>query len=173
MSGEEDNVDRVRRQWEETLPGLDTSSLEVTGRILHVAARVETNAQAALDQLGLGTGDFAVLVTLRRIGHSAGLSPGQITEETMVTAGATTQRLDRLEVAGLIERRPHPSDRRGQCIRLTRKGTRLAERAITAVTDAERNLLASLASSEHDALARLLRTLTVAGSDRTVPDASK
>ncbi len=83
----------------------------------------------------------------------------------MVTAGATTQRLDRLEVAGLIERRPHPSDRRGQCIRLTRKGTRLAERAITAVTDAERDLLATLSTRDRDSLARILRTLAAAPDD--------
>lgn len=154
-----DRVDRIRQEWQQAIPDLDTSSLEVTGRVLGLAARIEATAEAALADSDVGIGDFAVLVTLRRVGKTGGLSAGDITAATMVTAGATTQRLDRLEKLQLVERRADPDDRRALRVHLTRKGTRTADRVMRAVTDAERTLISPLTTRQQATLADLLRTL--------------
>lgn len=43
-------------------------------------------------------------------------TPSELARFTGLTSGATTAMLDRLEKAGLIERRPNPNDRRGALI---------------------------------------------------------
>jgi len=43
-------------------------------------------------------------------------TPSELSRFTGLTSGATTAMLDRLEKAGLIERRPNPNDRRGTLI---------------------------------------------------------
>ena len=64
----------------------------------------------------LGNGDFDVLATLRRAGAPFRLSPGELSASTMVTSGAVTKRVDRLESKGLVkrsvsaDRRPRPRD---------------------------------------------------------------
>ena len=50
----------------------------------------------------------------------------------MLTSGAMTHRLDRLETSGWIERRPDPDDRRGVKVHLTKSGRDLVDRAIEA-----------------------------------------
>ena len=58
------------------------------------------------------------------------LSPTQLYEAAMISSGGMTDRLDRLERAGLVERRPDPKDRRGKLIALTDAGKRLIDETI-------------------------------------------
>ena len=50
---------------------------------------------------GLQAGEFDVLATLRRSGAPYMLSPTQLYEAAMISSGGMTDRLDRLERAGL------------------------------------------------------------------------
>lgn len=77
----------------------------------------------------------------------------------MVTSGAMTNRLDRLEKAGLILRGPHPNDRRGIVVQLTEKGLALIDEALTAHVANEHEILAGLSSAERETLAQLLEKL--------------
>ncbi|TIX40139.1 MAG: MarR family transcriptional regulator, partial [Mesorhizobium sp.] len=70
-----------------------------------------------------------------------------------------TARLDRLERAGLIERAPHPSDRRGVVVRLTEKGLALTDEALAAHVANEHEILAGLTAPERETLASLLGKL--------------
>ena len=54
------------------------------------------------------------------------------------------KRLDRMEEAGLIERRPDPNDRRGTLVRLTRRGENLIDRAVETHVSNEERLLSVL-----------------------------
>jgi DNA-binding MarR family transcriptional regulator len=76
----------------------------------------------------------------------------------MTTSGGITKRLDHLVEAGLVERRPDPSDRRGTLIRLTRRGKSLIDRGIVIHMANEERLLSSLRSEERRRLENLLRT---------------
>jgi len=72
-----------------------------------------------LQRFGLSIADFDVLNTLRRVSDQHGSKPSDMARSSLITTGAMTSRLDRLEQAGLIRRTPDPADRRGVLVRLT------------------------------------------------------
>lgn len=160
-----DHVDRLRDEWSRAMPDLDTSSLEVAGRSYRLAFLVETVAAKVLQAHQLSLGDFSTLVTLRRLDRSDGVQPSELTTETLVTSGATTGRLDRLEAAGLVRRIPDPHDRRGVRVHLTAQGRKRAEAAIEDAMASERRLLGVLSQAEQERLARLLRKLTSSAAE--------
>ena len=63
-----------------------------------------------------------------------------------------TNRLDRLEEAGLIRRLPDPDDRRGLLIELTPKGRRLYQTAVGA--QAKKEALVTAALNEREKVER-------------------
>ena len=72
-----------------------------------------------------------------------------------------TKRLDRMEGAGLIERRPDPQDRRGTLVRLTRHGKRVIDRAVKTHLGTEERLLRALTAAERRTLDGLLKNLLI------------
>ncbi len=153
-----DSVDRLVQSWAERDPRLDTSPLEVVGRLLLCAAHLERAIVAALQPFGLSFGDFDVLNTLRRR-DDEGTNPSDLARSSLITSGAMTSRLDRLERAGLIERRPDPGDRRGVLVQLTEPGERLAEESLHAVLAADEAFLEPLSARQRDSVAAALRQL--------------
>jgi DNA-binding MarR family transcriptional regulator len=87
------------------------------------------------------------------------LSPTRLYEAAMISSGGMTNRLDRLERAGLIERRPDPNDRRGKLIALTAAGMRVIDETITRHVANEEKLLSVLTLAEQEKLNDLLRKL--------------
>lgn len=155
-----DSVDRIIKTWAERDPGLDTSPLEVVGRLLLCAGHLERAIVAALQPFALSFGDFDVLNTLRRRGgDEEGTNPRDLARSALITSGAMTSRLDRLERAGLVERRPDPSDRRGVLVHLTGQGERLAEQSLHAVLAADEAFLEPLSPRQRDSVAAALKQL--------------
>jgi DNA-binding MarR family transcriptional regulator len=154
-----DHVDEMIEAWAATDPELDASPLEVAGRLLRGAAVLEREIEAALHALGLSFGDFDVINTLRRRADPGGTNPKVLAGSALITTGAMTTRLHRLERAGLIERRPDPHDGRAVRIQLTAEGRERAQAALAAVLDADRRFLSPLTSDDHAALAAGLRRL--------------
>lgn len=152
-------MDRIVERWGVAEPELDAGNLEVIGRILLCAARIEARRERALKPLRLSSADFDVLVTLLRIRSPQGTNPTELVENCMVTSGAITSRLDRLERAGLVERRPDPSDGRSVRVVLTRRGDRTAREAIDAVFAEHDRVLEPLTAKERAAAASVLRRL--------------
>ncbi|MEQ4724628.1 MarR family transcriptional regulator [Nonomuraea sp. B19D2] len=58
-----------------------------------------------------------------------------IAEEFSITVGGTSKVVDRLEAAGLCERRANPKDRRSSIVELTSEGRMLVEGALTVFED--------------------------------------
>ncbi|MFY9719469.1 MAG: MarR family transcriptional regulator, partial [Candidatus Cybelea sp.] len=93
------------------------------------------------------------------------LSPTELYREMMLTSGAMTNRIDRLEAAGLVARRPDPDDRRGTLVRLTPKGKALIDAATSKHVANEERLLSALTVREQQQLTELLRKLLVGLGD--------
>ena len=126
-----DRAAKAVEQWKRERPDLDVSPMAVIGRLSEAASLISRERLAPLfARFGLQQGEFDVLATLRRSGKPYALTPTDLYEATMVTSGAMTARLDRLEKAGLTERAPHPSDRRGGDFALPRKGLGLTGGAL-------------------------------------------
>lgn len=154
-----DRAGRALEEWRRERPDLDTSPMAVLGRLSEAATLVRARLDRVFARYGLQGGEFDVLATLRRSGAPYALTPTRLYEATMVTSGAMTARLDRLERAGLIERRPNPEDRRGSLVSLTTAGLGLVNEALEAHVANEHALLAGLDPAARDDLAALLARL--------------
>jgi len=160
-SGEEsqgrDEVDRLIAAWKRERPDLDLSPLSILSRITRIARHLDIARRDAFGDLE--NWGFDVLAALRRAGAPHQLSPGQLMQETMVTSGTMTNRLDRLEELDLITREQDPDDGRGSLVTLTKAGIRAVDSALEDLLDNERKLLKALTAKDRDAMAELLSTL--------------
>jgi DNA-binding MarR family transcriptional regulator len=157
----QDHVDAVHDQWRRERPDLDVQALATVGRILRTAHLLDGALARGLAAYELQPGWFDLLAALRRAGAPYELNPSELMRATLLSSGGMTKRLDRLEEAGLIERRPDPDDRRGTRVRLTRRGKATIDRALATHVANEELLLADLSPAERDALDGLLRRLLV------------
>jgi DNA-binding MarR family transcriptional regulator len=154
-----DDVDRVIAAWHRERPDLDLAPLAVLSRVHRLARRLDLARERAFAAHALATWEFDVLVALRRAGPPYRLTPGQLLAETLVTSGTMTNRIDRLEQRGLVERHPVPDDRRGTWVALTGAGRALVDAAFEDLLAEERALLAELDAPARTALADSLRRL--------------
>ncbi|VWB62995.1 MarR family transcriptional regulator [Burkholderia lata] len=165
----EDHVDRVVAQWRHERPELDVASMEIFGRLARLAKHCEKARTEALSPFGFKEGEFDVLATLRRAGKPYELSPTQLYRSLMITSGAITNRLMRLEQADLVERVPNPQDGRGLAVRLTPAGLELIDRAVHVHVDTQNLLLGGLDVDGRTMLAALLKQALLALPGEELP----
>lgn len=156
-----DEVDRLVVAWRRERPDLDVTPLEVLSRVSRLARHLDLARREAFADHHLEPWEFDVLAALRRAGAPYALSPGRLLQVTLVTSGTMTNRIDRLEQAGLVAREPDPHDRRGVRVLLTAEGRARVDGALTDLLAHERALLDTLSESEQDVLADLLRRLVL------------
>lgn len=157
----EDEVDRLVEAWRAERPDLDVEPLHVLSRVSRLARHLDRARRAVFAAHGMESWEFDVLTALRRAGRPYELSPGRLLRATLVTSGTMTNRIDRLESAGLVRRGPDPQDKRGVLVRLTDAGRTRVDAAFTDLVDRERALLGSLSPVDRRTLAGLLRALLV------------
>jgi DNA-binding MarR family transcriptional regulator len=155
-----DEVDRLVDAWKRERPELDVSPMEVLSRVTRLARHLDIARREAFAGQALETWEFDVLSALRRSGPPYQLSPGRLLRETLVTSGTMTNRVDRMESRGLVERLPDPADRRGVLVRLTEAGRTSVDAALDQLLARERVLLDGLSPADSVQLAALLRVLT-------------
>jgi DNA-binding MarR family transcriptional regulator len=154
-----DHVDFVLKQWSAQRPDLDVSSMAVLGRVARLSQAVGAEQRRTFGAHGLDAASFDVLATLYRNGPPHRLTPADLTRASMVTSGAITQRLDRLESRGLVTRTPSDSDGRGVHVSLTEDGLALIARVLPDHLETQNRLLAVLSPTQRDRLATTLRSL--------------
>jgi DNA-binding MarR family transcriptional regulator len=166
----QDEVDRLVEAWRRERPDLDVAPLQVLSRITRLARHLDRARGAAFSAHNLETWEFDVLAALRRAGRPYVLSPGRLLGRTLVTSGTMTNRIDRLEASGLVERLPDPSDRRGVHVRLTPAGKDRVDGAMADLLEHERAILDVLTPVQRERLADLLRSLVQPFDDETDAD---
>jgi DNA-binding MarR family transcriptional regulator len=97
--------------------------------------------------------DHEGAITQQQLGRSVGIDPS-----SMVST------VDELEEHGLVERRPHPTDRRAYAIHITDRGREVLSEGRKVAAGAQNELLAPLDPSERELLHALLLRLVVAAS---------
>jgi DNA-binding MarR family transcriptional regulator len=102
--------------------------------------RSEVSEWAGLDQ--------TAMEGLRLLFLQGVATPSELARHTGLTSGATTAMLDRLERAGLIERRPNPDDRRGTLITPSANAAQRVRSWFESARRAQARLLASYSTSE-------------------------
>lgn len=91
-------------------------------------ARLAELHQPPRRSINVATPDFLNFVGTPIGGRS--LRPGELLKVSLITFEAITNRIDRVEQLGLVERHREPNDRHGVVVRLTPSGRKLADRAI-------------------------------------------
>jgi DNA-binding MarR family transcriptional regulator len=157
----QDEVDRLVAAWQRERPDLDVAPMQVLSRITRLALHLDRARREAFANQGLETSDFDVLSALRRAGKPYQLSPGHLVQQTLVTSGTMTHRVDRLVGKELVERLPDPADRRGVLVRLTPAGRSSVDAALTALLGREQDLLANLGTEATTQVVDALRTLSL------------
>ncbi|RJL30850.1 MarR family winged helix-turn-helix transcriptional regulator [Bailinhaonella thermotolerans] len=160
-----DRVDEMVEAWRRELPEAATVELEIVKRLGRLSGRAEFATQEVLAAAGLTYAEFDVLATLRRAAPPHRLKPGQLAARSMLTTGGTSNILQRLSAAGLVEREADPADRRSSWVRLTPLGVRRAEELARATGDAHGRLFAPVPEADLRALADLLRDVLVSLGD--------
>jgi DNA-binding MarR family transcriptional regulator len=152
-----DHVDALLEQWSNERPDLDASPIAVIARISRLARLCERRTEERFAAFGLGQGGFSVLAALRRAGRPYRLSPTDLYNSLLVSSGAMTNRIDRLEEREFVVRTPDPNDRRGVLVELTPKGKKVIDAAMSAHVEVEADLLKAFTPTEREQLASLLR----------------
>jgi DNA-binding MarR family transcriptional regulator len=151
-----DHVTRIQAEWARERPDVDVSPQGVIGRLHRLEGHLTEQLCVVYRRFGLGEGEFDVLAALRRAGHPFERAPGELAQFTMVTTGAMTKRLDRLERDGLVTRRRSAADGRARVVALTKAGRELIDQAFAEHMANERRLLGELTPEEAAQLETLL-----------------
>jgi DNA-binding MarR family transcriptional regulator len=158
---QEDEVDRIVAAWDRERPDLDFAPLHVLSRVGRLSHHLDRARRAAFSAGGMESWEFDVLSALRRAGAPYELSPKSLLQQTLVSSGTMTNRVDRLAARGLVSRRTDPHDGRGILVALTGAGRTAVDAAIAGLVRAEGDILAVLPEADRAQLAELLRTLSI------------
>jgi len=145
--GTKDSIDEFVERACRIFPRLDPEVEGAVDRICKLNKRFETMLEHEVETFGLNKGEFRVLITLRQHNDDFTMSPGELGDELLLSSGAMTNRLDRLEAAGLIAREPDP------------EGLRKIDEAVNAAAHNESAVVSVLSPTERKRLNALLRKL--------------
>jgi len=154
-----DHVDEIIAQWQRERPDVDITAVGIIGRVSRLSRHLESRLKPIFDKHGIHSGEYDVLASLRRSGEPYQLTPTELFKALMLSSGAMTNRLNRLEEAGLISRDADPNDRRGTLVSLTPKGLELMNRAVEDHAQNEQQLVSTYTPEEQKLLMDLLRKL--------------
>ncbi|MGO1539573.1 MAG: MarR family winged helix-turn-helix transcriptional regulator [Leucobacter sp.] len=158
---QQDEVDRILAEWTAARPDLDIAPLAVFSRLARISKHLDRARAQAFERSGLASWEFDVLAVLRRGGAPYRLSPKVLVQQTMVSSGTMTNRIDRMVQRDLVRRLTDPNDGRGVLVEMTEQGQTLVDAAMTRLTDAEELLLGGVPRAERERLAALLRRLAL------------
>jgi len=152
-----DSVDTIITQWRNENCEADLLPMAILGRLAKLGKYIDTDILHCHDQQDLRQGEFDVLATLRRSGKPYSLTPSELYQSMMLTSGAMTSRLDRLETKGFIRREHSKSDRRSVQVILTAEGKDKVDAVLPAHINTQQDLLKGMNQHDREKLAELLK----------------
>ena len=158
---EADEVDWIVGAWNTQRPDLDFSPLEVLSRMDRLSRHLDRARRDVFRRSDIEPWEWDVLSALRRAGSPFQLSPKQLLQQTLVSSGTMTNRIDRLVGRRFVRREADPRDGRSGLVTLTDGGRVRVDAAITRLVDAEAVLLRALPRADRERLAGLLRKLSL------------
>jgi len=164
--GGHDKLDDWLDIWAREIPNLDRTTEGIVERIGNLYKDLDRSMEETLATFELDRRSFHLLGRLRSYGPPYRRSPGQLAGDMRLSSGAMTNRLDRMEEAGLIRRLPDPNDRRGQLIEATEKGHAAWDRTVVTQAEREQRIASVLTANEREQLHKLLRKLMSAFPER-------
>jgi DNA-binding MarR family transcriptional regulator len=169
-SAPRDHVDRFLDEIAGRLPEIDLEVEGVVDRINGLSRRFKRSLDETLVEFDLNTGEWYVLASLFHAEPPYRRSPGWLADQHNLSSGAMTNRIDRLEEAGLVRRLPDPADRRALKVELTEDGLTKWRETVGAQAVKEQLVASALSDREKSLLNQLLRKLMLEFERREGPD---
>jgi DNA-binding MarR family transcriptional regulator len=167
-----DHIDAFLEELE--LPGIDLTIEGIVDRIMGISRRLKRTMDETLSGFDLTWGEWTVLGSLAKAGAPHRVSPGDLSRKHELSSGAMTNRLDRLEDAGLVRRIPNADDRRGVLVEITDEGMRVWRESIGVQAKKEALITkAALDNDEREELNTFLRRLMIAFEETDPPGWTK
>lgn len=160
-----DIIDDLKDDWQRQRPELNSEPMGIVLRIQSLAKLLGNQAAGRLEDFNLQWWQYDVLSALRRQGTPYILAASELAQEAMLTTGAMTNRIDRLEQKGLIKRLPDESDGRKVLVQLTIRGRKLIDSATEARFEVANTAMRGLNLEQRQQLGDLLRHLLLAQTD--------
>ena len=157
-----DMIDDLQGDWSDQRPDLDTEAMGVVLRIQGLAKILGEQTAKRLDDYDLHWWQYDVLATLRRQGKPYRMAATELADAVMLTSGAMTNRIDRLEESRLISRVADGEDRRRVFVQLTADGLKLVENAAEIRFQSAADSIACLDQRQTNQLSNLLRLVLLA-----------
>ncbi|MEV0702295.1 MarR family transcriptional regulator [Saccharopolyspora sp. NPDC050389] len=154
-----DAVDFMLEEWRREVPDVDASGMAVFGRLHRAYHRYQDQLNRIFHSFDLTMAGFSILASLRRAGSPYRRTAGELADAALVTTGGITQRVDKLEAAGLVRRERDAGDRRTVHVQLTEEGLAFTDKVTEAHFANEREMLSGLSATEQERLADLLSRL--------------
>ncbi len=155
----DDRLDWLSRQWNETRADMDITPWQIWGRVTRIQEIFLGSISKALDEHQLNFKEFQTLGALVLSGPPYEANPNTIARFNLLTSGGLANLLARMEREELVTRHPDPTDGRGVIVRITQRGLDLFNAALLAENAVEHALLAGMTAEERQVLAVLLRKL--------------
>jgi DNA-binding MarR family transcriptional regulator len=162
----QDATGRVVEAWGRERPDLDASSLEIFSRVTRLAKYLDQARRESFERHGLQGWEFDVLAELRRAGAPYELTPGQMSQALLLSTGAMTNRLNRIEAAGLIKRLGNPADKRVVRVRLTKAGREAVDSALADLLARESELLEPVSATNRERVGGTLAVILAGFEER-------
>jgi DNA-binding MarR family transcriptional regulator len=160
-TAEQDHIDRWLEEVHDQLPTLDLRVEGIVDRMAGISRRIKRMLDETLDEFDLSSGEWHALGSLSRAAGGR-RTAGELASKMELSSAAMTNRLDRLEKAGLVRRTPDERDRRAVQIEVTDEGRALYERTVDAQAAKEAIVAEALTVKQQDELNALLRKLMLA-----------
>ncbi len=160
-----DRIEKLLEQWKRERPDLDASPMGILGRLMILSRLADRGVEEVLRPHKLTIQEFDVLAVLRRCGPPFRQSVGVLCAYSLLSSGAMTNRVDRLEQKGLVQREPNPEDRRGVHVALTSKGRKVIDQLVAKRLQEAHERVAALSAKERRQLETLLTHFLAALQD--------
>ena len=161
LSAQADAIDRIEAAWRKERPDVDVSSVGIVSRIWRIGRHLEQARKEQLAEHGTDRVTLDVLAMLRRSGPPFRMTAGELTHHSLISSGGVSQRLDKLERAGLVVRQFHAEDRRRIDVQLTPAGVELVDSTLADLMAHEAAMLDGLTEREQAEMRRMLKKLLV------------
>lgn len=156
---EEHELESIVADWKRERPDVDMSPLRITLPLRRAMEVFERHRAGFLAEHGLSAATLDLLAVLRRRGAPFRSTPSELARSLLITAGGVSQRLDRLEAAGLVTRSMASEDRRSVYVELTERGREVVDEVLGPYMEHEADLLQRFTAKERATLSRLLSRL--------------
>ena len=124
-------IEDITRQWRHERPDLDLGDFLLAIYLRRLGQLIENEYDRMCQaRFGMSARDMRVLLALRRGGPPHALRPTDLFESLLITSGAVTKQVDRLERRRLVKRLPDPEHGGGFRVQLTARGLEMVDTAV-------------------------------------------